>query len=112
VFHNCRSGDRKRSLRDFLFPVLPDGVSKLMLDAPRQLILPFGADAGIRARHLEIAVAGDLWARSALGLLDEHHCRVRGHIPFADAPVSLHVQRPPFMDFDVPPRLQSRREIA
>jgi hypothetical protein len=53
-----------------------------------------------------------LGAPSALGLRDEHHCRLRGHIPLADAPVSLHVQRPTFMDFDVPPGLQSRREIA
>ena len=44
----------------FRVSVLPDGISKPPLDAPRQLVLPFGTDASVFARHLEIAVAGDL----------------------------------------------------
>jgi hypothetical protein len=42
------------------FPFFPTASRKPPLDAPRQLILPFGAGAGILARHLEVAVAGDL----------------------------------------------------
>jgi hypothetical protein len=51
---------RDRWLQGSLFSVPSDCVSKPALDASRQLILPFGADEGIFASHLEIAVAGDL----------------------------------------------------
>jgi hypothetical protein len=46
-------------LQDFLFPVLPNSIPKLPLDAARQLILPFGRDEGVFPGHLKIAVAGD-----------------------------------------------------
>jgi hypothetical protein len=34
-------------LHDFGFPVLPRRVPKLLLNALRQLILPFGAEEGV-----------------------------------------------------------------
>jgi hypothetical protein len=50
----------RRFRAGWLLVLLRGRIRELLLDAPRQLILPFGRDEGVFASHFQIAVASDL----------------------------------------------------